>query len=69
MVRRAEPLYVKFVDGPTRKISMRTIKQGSGCPACLGTGHQPTAEEATNEMAALMKVVPPKTQQRRRQAA
>ena len=41
MVKRAVPLTVVFKDGAKRKISMRTVYQGSGCPTCHGTGIAP----------------------------
>lgn len=44
-VERAAPLYVRFIDGKSRPIALRTIKQGSACPACHGTGRLPNPSQ------------------------
>lgn len=48
-VERAEPLEVTFRDNAKRRISLRTIKQGSGCKDCLGTGIQRPIDEVLRE--------------------
>jgi hypothetical protein len=50
MVKRAEPLSVKFRDGKARLISLRTIYLGSGCPVCHGTGIAPPLEEQLSQL-------------------